>query len=155
MMKAELLAVGALLSLGACAESEGTFRMVQFCLSDPGEVEAMTETLRTVAMSHGLKFHDRSAQTEAELASIAEDLPDLKIAHPSVNIGTGGRMGFSAANFPETPTQIVVSFSSGDDLRLSKQLSDSVVQSLASRWRVHEVPNPETSGAFPLERCDS
>jgi hypothetical protein len=131
--------------------------MVQFCLADPSEIGAMKAVLREVATANKLPFYDNSKQTEAELDSIAEVLKNTPVAHPTVNIGTVGpaAMGFSAGNFAEAPSQIVVGFSKGEDSSAARKLSDAVVQALSQRWRVHEVPNVETSGAFPLKDCKS
>jgi hypothetical protein len=51
--------------------------------------------------------------------------------------------------------QIVVGFTKADDPVAARKLSDDVVKALGSRWQIHEVPNVETSGAFPLEHCNS
>ena len=58
-------------------------------------------------------------------------------------------------NFAEAPSQIVVGFSKGDDSAAARKLSDTLVQALSRRWRIHEVPNVDTSGAFPLRDCNS
>lgn len=131
-------------------------RMVQFCLAGPHEIDEMKAVLRSVADSHGLTFLDRSAETEAEAEAIAELRPGAPVARPTVNVGTpGGRPGFSAGNFPEAPNQIVVGLSKGGDELAARKLSDSVVGALGRRWSIHEVANPEATGAFPLENCDS
>lgn len=129
--------------------------MVQFCLADTHEIGDMTAIIRSVAVSNKLTFYDRSAETEDELKSIAKE-QKIPIAHPTVNIGASTRdgAGFSAGNFAEAPAQIVIGFSKGDDPQSAHKLSDVVVRALARRWRIHEVPNVETSGAFPLKHCD-
>ena len=154
-MRAALIAVVALLGASACGTGERPFRMVQFCLAGPGEIDAMKGILRGVASANKLRFYDRSKDTEAELDSIAKGQKDMPVAHPTVNAGTVGpdAMGFSAANFQEAPSQIVVGFSKGDDATAARKLSDAVVQALSKRWRIHEVLNVETSGALPLPDC--
>lgn len=130
--------------------------MVQFCLADMGQIETMNVALREVAAAHGLPFYDNSDATEAALNSAAEVQRNLPLAHPTVNVGTGepGAMGFSAGNFAEAPAQIVVGFSKGSDIATARRLSDDVVRALSRRWRIREVPNVETSGAFPLKDCN-
>jgi hypothetical protein len=64
-----------------------------------------------------------------------------------------GRRGFSAGNFPEAPSQVVVGFSKGEDETAARQLSNTLVRALGDRWRIHEVPNVAESGAFPLKDC--
>ena len=131
--------------------------MVQFCLAGAGEIEPMKAMLREVAASNKLPFFDNSKQTEADLNSIAEVQKETPVAHPTVNVGTVGpdAMGFSAGNFADAPSQIVVGFSKGHDPSAARKLSDAVVRAVSRRWQIHEVPNDETSGAFPLKDCKS
>jgi hypothetical protein len=131
--------------------------MVQFCLADVGQVETMNAVLRKVAAANKLPFYDNSKETEAQLNSAAEVQHDLPVAHPTVNVGTVGptAMGFTAGNFAEAPSQIVVGFSKGDDPVAARRLAESVVQALSIRWHIREVPNIETSGAFPLKDCNA
>lgn len=79
------------------------------------------------------------------------------VAHPTVNVGIVGPtgMGFSAGNFAEAPPQIVVGFSKGYDQAAARKLADIVVHALSRRWHIHEVPNVETGGAFPLKDCNN
>jgi hypothetical protein len=156
-MLARLAAIAGLLGATSCGTGERAFRMVQFCLAGPEEIGTLKDTLRGVAAANKLPFYDNSEQTEAELKSIAEVQKNTPVAHPTINVGTVGptAMGFSAGNFAEAPSQIVVGFSKGGDLAAARKLSDTVVQALSRRWRIHEVPNVEASGAFPLKDCNS
>jgi hypothetical protein len=63
--------------------------------------------------------------------------------------------GFSASNFAEAPSQIVVGFSRGSDSAAARRLSDDVVKALSKRWKVREVPDAELRGAFPLKECNA
>ncbi len=130
--------------------------MVQFCLDDVGQIATMNAVLREVASANKLPFYDNSKETEAELNSAAEVQHNLPVAHPTVNVGTVGpdAMGFSAGNFAEAPSQILIGFSKDGDISKARKLSDDVVHALSKRWRVHEVPDVETSGAFPLKDCN-
>ena len=130
--------------------------MVQFCLADTGEIETMNSVLREVAAAIKLPFFDNSKATEAQLNSAADVQDKLKVAHPTVNVGTVGptAMGFSAGNFADAPFQMVVGFSKANDPVAARNLSDDVVKALSNRWRVREVPNVETSGAYPLKDCN-
>ena len=116
----------------------------------------MNTVFREVAAANRLPFYDNSKATEAELNSAAEVQRNLPVAHPTVNVGTVGphEMGFSAGNFAEAPSQIVVGFSKGSDIAAARKLSDDVVQALSRRWRIREVSNVETSGAFPSKDCN-
>jgi hypothetical protein len=156
-MKAWLGAVAVFLGVSACGTGERPFRMVQFCLANPDEIRTMKAVLREVAAANKLPFYDNSKETEADLKSIAEVQKSIPVAHPEVNVGTVGptAMGFSAGNFPEAPMQITVGFSKDDDPAAARKLSDAVVEELSRRWRIHEVSNVETSGAFPLKDCNS
>lgn len=135
---------------------ERPFRMVQFCLANTGEIGPMKAALREVAAANKLPFYDNSIATEADLNAVAKDQKNIPVAHPTVNVGTVGptAMGFSAGNFAEAPSQIVVGFSKASDPVAAGRLSDAVVQALSRRWRVHDVLNVETSGAFPLKDCN-
>jgi len=115
----------------------------------------MEAVLREVAAANSLPFYNNSKATEADLNSIASGQNNTPVAHPTVNVGTRGptEMGFSAGNFAEAPSQIVVGFSKGDDAIAARKLSDAVVKALSTRWRIHEVPSAGTSGAFPLKDC--
>ncbi len=130
--------------------------MVQFCLNDISQIATMKAALRDVAAVNRLPFYDNSKATEADLNSAAKIQHNLPVAHPTVNVGTVGpeAMGFSAENFAEAPSQIVVGFSKGDDIDKARKLSDDVVQALSRRWRIREVPNAQKTGAFPLRDCD-
>jgi maltoporin len=117
----------------------------------------MKAILRSVALSHGLTFYDRSAEVEAESKAITEVQKSTPIEGPTVLVGATARdgMGFGAGNFAEAPSQFVVGFSKSNDPTSALRLSDTVVQALAQRWRIHEVPHVDTSGAFPLKHCDT
>jgi len=156
-MRFELALLVPLLVVASCGTGERPFRMVQFCLADVSEIETLKTVLKDVASANKLPFYDRSKETEAEAESIAEMQKNMSVAHPTVNMGTVGpdAMGFSAGNFDEAPSQIVIGFSKGRDAAAARKLSDIVVAALARRWHVHEVPNVETSGAFPLKNCES
>ncbi|WP_299420852.1 hypothetical protein [Sphingomonas bacterium] len=125
-------------------------------MADTAEIEPMNSVLREAAATNKLPFYDDSKATEADLSSAAEVQNKLKVAHPTVNVGTVGptAMGFSAGNFAEAPSQIVIGFSKGRDAVAARKLSDDVVEALSKRWRIREVPNVETSGAFPLKDCN-
>ena len=130
--------------------------MVQICLGDIGQIATMNAVLRDVAAANGLPFYDNSKATEAELNSAAEVQHNLMVGHPTVNVGTDGptAMGFSAGNFAEAPSQIVIGFSKADDAVGARNLSDQVVRALSRHWRLREVPNVEASSAFPLKNCN-
>ena len=156
-MKALLAAVVLFLGATACGRGERPFRMVQFCLANPEDIEAMKAVLRGVASANKLPFYDRSRETEAEAESLAEGQANRSVAHPAVNAGAIGLdgIGFGAANFDEAPLQIVIGFSNGHDPTAVHKLSDAVVEALSQRWRIHEVPHVDTTGASPLKDCDS
>lgn len=155
-MKRSIALLSLCLAIPACGTGERPFRMVQFCLGDIGQIATMNTVLREVAVANKLSFYDNSRATEADLNSAAKVQHNLPVAHPTVNVGTVGPngMGFSAGNFAEAPSQIVVGFSKGGDIPKARKLSDDVVQALSKRWSVREVPDVETSGAFPLKDCN-
>jgi hypothetical protein len=155
-MRLSLAILAVILGVAGCGGGERPFRMVQFCLAETREIGAMNSVFREVAAANKLPFLDNSKVTEAQLNSAAEVQNKLEVAHPTVNVGTVGptAMGFSAGNFAEAPSQIVVGFSKGSDPVAARKLSDDVVKALSKRWRIREVPNVETSGALPLTDCN-
>jgi len=154
-MRWSLAVLGVILGVAGCGTGERPFRMVQFCLADVGEIETMNSVLREVAAANKLPFFDNGKTTEAALNSAAEVQDKLKVAHPNVNVGTVGptALGFTAGNFADAPSQMVVGFSKANDPVAARKLSDEVVKALANKWRIREVPNLETSGAYPLKDC--
>ena len=154
-MKSSIAILALVLAVPACGTGERPFRMVQFCLGDIGQIATMKAVLKGVAAANTLPFYDNSSETEADLNSAAKIQHNLPVAHPTVNVGTVGpdAIGFSAGNFAEAPSQIVVGFSKGSDIARARKLSDDAVQALARRWPIREVSNVETSGAFPLKDC--
>ena len=155
-MKTSLAVFAVIFGVPACGTGERPFRMVQFCLANTSEIETMNAVLRDVAAANKLPFVDNSKATEESLERAAEVQKNLPVAHPTVNVGTVGpsEMGFSAGNFAEAPSQIVVGFSKGTDAAAARKLSDDVVQALSRRWRIREVANVETSGAYPSKNCN-
>jgi hypothetical protein len=71
-MRSALSALMMLLGAAGCGTGERPFRMVQFCLAGPQEIDTLKTVVRSVAASNKLIFHDRSAETVAELASLAD-----------------------------------------------------------------------------------
>ncbi|OYY78687.1 MAG: hypothetical protein B7Y43_05515 [Sphingomonas sp. 28-62-20] len=155
-MRWSLAVLAVTLSVAGCGTGKRPFRIIQFCLADTGEFETMNSVLREVAAANKLPFFDNSTATEAELHSAADLQDKLKVAHPTVNVGTVGptAMGFSVGNFADAPSQMVVGFSKANDPVAARKLSDDVVKALSNKWRIREVPNVETSGAYPLKDCD-
>jgi hypothetical protein len=154
-MRATLLSIVLLFGAASCGTGERPFRMVQFCLSGTHEIDELKTVVRSIAASNGLMFQDRSADAERELTAIAERSKDLPVAHPTLVISARAPdgMGFSAGNFPDAASQIVVGFSKADDDGLARRLSENVVNTLEKRWRIREVPNVAESGASPLKEC--
>ena len=129
--------------------------MIQLCLSNVKDLEAMKKILGSVAVSNNLTLYDRSLETQAELEAIAETQKDFLVARPTINIGTleNGK-GFSVGNFAEAPLQIVVGFSKGSDPTTAQTLAIATTRALAEKWKVYEVHNPKLTGAFPLKQCN-
>ncbi|MOA67536.1 hypothetical protein D3C78_1947710 [compost metagenome] len=61
-------------------------------------------------------------------------------------------VSFGGGNFSEAPAQIVIGFQLGKN-EAGREFSNTVYEALADSWLVREGPDPEVSGAFPLEEC--
>ena len=148
------LAVLSGMLLMACAPGQRPFRQVQVCLNSPQEIPAFKSEMRALARANGMEFGDRSSQAEAEAERIQAVRPDAEVARPTIVISGRRQDGvsFGATNFAAAPTQIVIGFQLGRD-EAGREFSNTVSATLARRWRVREGPDPNISGAFPLEDC--
>jgi hypothetical protein len=156
-MRTALAAILLLIGVASCESGERPFRMVQFCLGGTEQIDELKTVARSIAAANSLDFYDRSAEAEAEAFSIAKSRTDAPVTHPMLMISArapDGRTGFSATNFSDAPSQVVIGFSKGDDETAARKLSDDVVQALGRRWSTREVPNVAERGASPLKDCD-
>lgn len=108
--------------------------------------------MQSVAQGEGMVFGDRSAEAQAEAERTREVGPDALVARAMLVISGWRNEGvsFGAGNFPEAPAQIVIGFQLGTNGD-GRAFSHSVYDALADSWLVREGPDPEASGAFPLE----
>jgi len=136
-----------------CSEGKHPFRMVQFCLADTQEIPAFTSFMNEIAQEYRMEFTDRSGQTADELRSLASDNKNVPVNDRAVNIGAdrGSDFSFGAGNLGLPARQIAIGFN-GSNLETAKPFADDVVKRLATRWRIHEVP--QGRGALPLSHCD-
>ncbi|WP_168605902.1 hypothetical protein [Novosphingobium sp. SG707] len=108
--------------------------------------------MNQIAQENRMEFGDRSGQTQDELQNLASHEKSVPTNDQIVNVsGYRGDFSFGAGNMGLPTQQISIGFG-GDDAVSAKKFADMVVQKLATKWRIHEVPHGQ--GALPLSKCD-
>lgn len=153
-MRAALTATVLLLGIASCGGGQRPFRLVQVCLTSVQDISAFKSEMQSLAQTNGLSFVDRSAGAQAEAEAIQRHIRESKLTDPMVMVSGRRKDGvsFSATNFADAPTQMVIGFQLGRG-EAGRGFSQVVWQALAKRWIVREGPDPQTSGAFPLPEC--
>ena len=146
--------IGSFLLLASCGQGERPFRQIQFCLNGQDDINNLKNTVRSIARSESMEFADRSADAEAELGSIKKDMPQIKVAHPTIVLDAhrDDGLGFGGMNFGDAPLQVALGFSKGRNEADARKFAAKVVQILSRKWVIHDVP--QDRGAFPLKKCD-
>ena len=142
----------ALALVGCGSAGEGPFLQVQFCLTDMAGADELKRILRRVASDEGLEFTDRSAETDAELRSMREDLPpSVQRSFPIINVSMRGEdnTGLGAGNAGLPSNQVVVGF--GPHTAKERAFAQRTIQRLQQTWNLVQVP--EGHGALPMKSC--
>jgi hypothetical protein len=63
-------------------------------------------------------------------------------------------VGLTVTNLGLPGYQVAVGFSEGSNSVDAHRLAQMVKSKLAEHWHVEDVPNPATSGAFPIANCN-
>ena len=145
---------GSFLLLANCGQGEPPFRQIQFCLNNKADINNLKGVVQAIARSEKMEFTDRGAEAEAELESIKKDIPQTPVAHPTIVLDAHRQdgLGFGGMNLSDAPLQMALGFSKGRDEAEARQFAAKVVQTLSTKWIIHEVP--QNRGAFPLKECD-
>lgn len=133
----------ALVSLTACGGSR-PFSVLQICLHNDEDVAALSEILKAVAEENGLRFVDRAASTQRELAA-QNSAPPYDLIYFGA-IGSDG-FGFEVSNLGLAQHEVAIGFSHGSDPEKDRQLVGSLIDLMGARWAVLVV-SPD-SGAKP------
>ncbi len=136
-----------------CSRDEPANRTVQFCLSGPQDAAQLKALVRSIAVANDLQFEDSGEHAPTGLQSAASGNKEMRTVASTVDIGAlglGGR-GFTAASLPDAPLQVVVSFSKAGSPEDARKFSDSVIQLLSKRWRLHEIRGEKR--VLPLKDC--
>jgi hypothetical protein len=143
--------VAALALVGCRSPGEGPFLQVQFCLTGTAGADELKRVLRQVARDEGLKFTDRSAETEAELRGSRDLPPTIQRSFPIINVSMrgGDDTGLGAVNAGLPANQVVIGFS--PHTAKEQAFAKRTVQRLQQTWKLVRVP--EGKGAFPLKNC--
>lgn len=150
MVDRKSLIVLLLLGLISCSPGKPAFESAQFCTA-PGDVIAVKEMFGTIAQKVGLKFYDRSADTEIELRHLRKDDKDIQSSEPELNFSIRREDGMGAAigNLGLGPGNILVSFFRGDaSLEEARRFSEDTINLLGRKWQVKLLREDE--GAKPL-----
>jgi hypothetical protein len=139
------------LSLGSCAEGKRAFLTVQLCVRDRDGVSQLTDELRAVAVSNGMKFIDGSKAAERELATTG--YAERSDGSPVVNVGVvrGDGLAALAGNVGLPDYHIAVGFLEGSDSSEALRFADSVIKRLETHWQIDKLP--ADSGTLPRPGC--
>lgn len=136
-----------LLMVGGCSGKHPS-RAVQLCLEDERGVDDFKHVMQTVAHEKGMEFVDGSTSTARKLKAMNQH-PEYELIH----IGISGKddVGLTAGNQGLSAYEVAIGFSAGSSNADEQKFERAVIQALAQRWQVHEVPAGQ--GAFPLKAC--
>ena len=138
--------------LAACTPTKHPFLMVQVCLQNADQLEVLKSELESMARQEGMRYIDRSADTEQEMKRLeVYEYPDGWL----LNVGARAADGFSfgASNFGLGPYDVAIGFNGDHANKSHSRLAERLVSKLSGIWKVKVVP--EGTGAFPDPRCTS
>jgi hypothetical protein len=110
--------------------------MVQLCLHDEKEVDEMIGLLEHAASESGMKFVDRSAASQLELARLGKD-PGYRVITISATNPDG--LGLAAGNLGLGSREMAIGFTHGAKADESADFIRDVTNRLNSRWAVRHV----------------
>jgi hypothetical protein len=120
------------------------FKQVQLCLHDQAGSQLFVQKMKEISISHGMKFTDRSSETNRELATLSKK-PDYQVMNISARRDDG--VGWGAGNFGLSEFEVSIGFG-GKESPAAREFADAVIRALEEKWRVYPVP-PDR-GAFPI-----
>jgi hypothetical protein len=136
-------------ALFGCTPGKRPFLTAQVCVRDAQELAQFTRAIQLIAQSEGMRFFDRSEESEREL----KGLHSSALTIPTVNMSASKANGvwFVATNLGLPRYQLAVSFSEGSNPVEAHRLAEDVVRKLQAQWHVKIVPAGR--GALPIENC--
>ena len=120
------------------------FKQVQLCLDDQSNVNLFIQTMKDLSIANGMKFTDRSAETNKELAALNAK-PDYEVMNISARRNDG--VGWAAGNTGLSEFEVSIGFGHAPNLTAAHEFANVAIKSLEQKWRVYDVPQGQ--GAFP------
>ena len=141
------LAALILFALPSCI-GKGPFQQVQLCLHDQASTDLFIQTMKEISLAHGMKFTDRSIETNRELTTL-----NVKPNYEVMNISGIRKDGVSwgAGNTGLSAFEVSIGFGEGSNPSGAHEFANAVIDALEQRWDIYRVP--ENQGAFP--RCNA
>jgi hypothetical protein len=129
--------------------------MVQICLGDAQNVAAFVREISVIAQSEHMMLVDLSESSKRDLEIIDPKSKAFDRNRPIIHLRMARRdgMGVSAGNLSLPANQVALGFSEGASPVEARRFATSVVNRLATRWRIETVPAGQ--GAQPLGNCGS
>jgi hypothetical protein len=124
-----------LLTLGACGNGQGAFRVVQFCVHDRPGAEHLVTELKQLAATEHMEFSDRSEAAEKEATAIGRGRSDGS-SRIAVSLIRMDGLGVGGGNLGLPGYQVTLGFSRGSDFGEATRFADRVVEQLNRQWRV-------------------
>ena len=102
--------------------------------------------MKEISVAHGMKFTDRSTETNRELTTLK-----VKPNYEVINISAMRHDGVSwgAGNIGLSEFEVSIGFGQGSNPPAAHEFANSVIATLEQKWHVYRVP--QNRGAFP--RC--
>jgi len=134
----------------ACRREEGPSLQVQFCLGPDASSDDLKHTLRQLAKEEGMRYVDRSAETEAELRALEQLPPEVQRSFPIINVSIirDDGMSLGGGNSGLPANQVTLGLNVGSDERTGQAFVKKALNRLQQRWDPIFVPRDR--GAFPL-----
>jgi len=122
--------------------------LVQMCLRDDRDVDALIDLVMQSASRNGMEFFDRSAASQRELATLGKD-PGYRLVIVSASRSDG--LGVAAMNLGLSANEMAIAFTPGANAEGSAAFIQSVMNQLQARWNVRTVPAGR--GAMKSAHC--
>ncbi len=125
-------------------------QQVQFCLTEEQNGDELRRTLQQVAQEHQMRFTDRSEDTENELRSFPDLLPEVRRSFPIINVSVSrpDGLGVGGGNSGLPANQIGLGFTAGADSGQTRVFTQDVLARLERKWDVFPA-----QGLVPLKHC--
>jgi len=121
-------------------------QQIQLCLHDQASSDLFVQIMKEISVVHGMKFTDRSTETNRELATLKVK-PNYEVMNISAIRGDG--VGWGAGNLGLSEFEVSIGFGEGSNPPAAREFVNAVIRALGQKWHVYHVP--QDRGALP--RC--